>query len=42
MNLRADGKTPDTYLLHEMTGFGAERLIELAVNAVTGAAYGAK
>jgi putative transposase len=32
-------KTPDADLLHEMIGVAAERLMELEVDAVTGAAY---
>jgi transposase-like protein len=43
MNLRAlIEKSPDTDLLREMIGFAAQRLMELEVEGLTGAAYGEK
>ena len=43
MQLRAlVQKNPDTDLLREMIGFTAQRLMELEVGALTGAAYGEK
>jgi len=43
MNLRAlMEKSPDAGFLREMIGYGAQRLMELEVGGLTGAAHGEK
>ena len=43
MNLRAlMEKSPDADFLREMIGYGAQRLMELEVGGLTGAAHGEK
>jgi putative transposase len=43
MNLRAlMEKSPDASFLREMIGYGAQRLMELEVGGLTGAAHGEK